>query len=367
MHLSRIPAVAGTYMRSPNFGSIVFKQSCPVNNSLSYTIVRCKHRKSIYKREEAKKLRFYVVTKYVEYLKNFDKVLAKNFPETVQTYRLFIDGTKEFIKDTKEYFRIIRILNTPGKSFANLLRREMELYQQMPKDMKKVAPVLIIFSIPFGSYVILPLAYMFPRYLLCSHFWNLKQKSEYQILSLKDRLTHNRPIFRHLQSQMYFLKPHCLYKSWKEVVGKIGSGVHPTVGEIAKCKELFMTEPYHLLYLSSNHIVHLLKMHDMSVGIFFRRSRLTERAYILKEMDKAIMREGGVHNLPIDALKKACYIRGLNPTNMKNEEMIKWLTDWIQLSSQVDKDSYSLLLHAPVLLSYNAPSNWMLIYKEKYD
>lgn len=43
---------------------------------------------------------------------------------------------------------------------------------------------------------------------------------------------------------------------------------------------------------------------------WFRRSRLYDRAYILKEMDLAIKREGGVHNLPTAALKKSCYIRG---------------------------------------------------------
>lgn len=50
-------------------------------------------------------------------------------------------------------------------------------------------------------------------------------------------------------------------------------------------------------------------MHTIHRG-WFRRTRLADRAFILTEMDKAIMREGGVHNLPIDALKKCCYIRG---------------------------------------------------------
>lgn len=50
-------------------------------------------------------------------------------------------------------------------------------------------------------------------------------------------------------------------------------------------------------------------MHDIHRG-WFRRTRLADRAKILREMDKAIMREGGVHNLPIDALRHACYIRG---------------------------------------------------------
>lgn len=51
--------------------------------------------------------------------------------------------------------------------------------------------------------------------------------------------------------------------------------------------------------------------------------------------------------------------------NMKNEEMVTWLTEWIKLSNKIDKDSYSLLLHSPVLLGYNAPANWALIYPPK--
>lgn len=50
-------------------------------------------------------------------------------------------------------------------------------------------------------------------------------------------------------------------------------------------------------------------MFELHLG-WFRRSRLYDKALILKEMDKAIMREGGIHNLPGEALKKACYIRG---------------------------------------------------------
>lgn len=50
-------------------------------------------------------------------------------------------------------------------------------------------------------------------------------------------------------------------------------------------------------------------MHEMHLG-WFRRSRLYDRALILKEMDLAIIREGGIHNLSEDALKKCCYMRG---------------------------------------------------------
>lgn len=108
----------------------------------------------------------------------------------------------------------------------------------------------------------------------------------------------------------------------------------------------------------------LLKVHNLHTG-WFRRLRLVDRAVILTEMDKAIIREGGTHNMPIEALKNACYIRGLNPLHMRTDDMVEWLNKWIAISSATDKENCSLLLHSPILLAYNETSNWSLIYKNK--
>ncbi|XP_044252605.1 LETM1 domain-containing protein 1 [Tribolium madens] len=322
------------------------------------------HRKSLYK-TESKKIRFFVVHRYLEYLKNYDKVLERSFPGAMRVYRVFTVGIKDFARDLKDYFRIVRILNSPTKGkFKSLTRREIELYHQMPKDMLKVAPVLLISALPLANYVIFPLAYLFPRVFLSRHFWNLQQRAEFNILDLRSRLVNNRPLFRCVQAELDKIRGHRLFCKWAEVLGMMGSGVQPKVEQILECKDLFTCEPYHLFYLKGKHVKHLLRIHDLHMG-WFRRSRLIERAVILQEMDKAIIREGGVHNMPQDALKNACYIRGLNPMNMRNEDMIDWLNNWIKISNVVDRESWSLLLHCPILLAYNEPSNWTLIYKTK--
>lgn len=190
----------------------------------------------------------------MDYIKNYDKHLEKHFPAAMKVYRGFVEGVKSFISDTKEYFKIIKVLNKSSYDFTKLLRREMELYDQLPKDMLKIAPVLVISSLPLG-YSIIPVVYAFPRQLLCSHFWNERQKAKFLLLDLTDRLVHNRPVFRYLQSQMDFLKPHCLYQPWGKILGQLGSGTQPTVKEIIHCKELFSDEPYHLFYLSHLHVV----------------------------------------------------------------------------------------------------------------
>lgn len=326
------------------------------------------HRKSVYKTEEAKKIRFYILNHFIEYLKNYDKILEKNFPTTMKTYKAFTVGVKTFSLETVEYFKIVMLLNSSKGNYAKLLRREIELYQQMPRDMMKVAPVIIFSALPFAFYVLLPLIYALPKQLLTSHFWNPEQKTKFEVEYLRDRLVHNKPIFRYLQLQLNFIKhsekDKAMFTKWSHVLGLLGSGGQPTVEDILACKELFTDEPYNLSYLSRNHVFHLLRLHNMHAG-WFRRTRLADRARLLIEMDRAIMREGGVHNLPLAALSKACYIRGLNTSNLDADYQIKWLTQWIHISSQINPDTYSLLLHCPVLLGYNEPSNWMLIYPKK--
>lgn len=54
--------------------------------------------------------------------------------------------------------------------------------------------------------------------------------------------------------------------------------------------------------------------------------------------------------------------RGLNPTNMSSVAMLEYLQNWLSVSREVDASSYSLLLHLPIFLAYNQPSNFHLIY-----
>lgn len=79
-------------------------------------------------------------------------------------------------------------------------------------------------------------------------------------------------------------------------------------------------------------------------------------------MDKAIGREGGVHNMPLEPLRNACYIRGLNPVNLSTDEMVEWLRDWIQISNTITVEHVTLFLHLPLFMGYNHPNNWKLIY-----
>jgi hypothetical protein len=69
-----------------------------------------------------------------------------------------------------------------------------------------------------------------------------------------------------------------------------------------------------------------------------------------------------LHSIFSIVVSQACFLRGLNPVTMKMEDMVHWLTQWISVSEAVDTTSLSLLLHCPILLGYNQPSNWILIH-----
>lgn len=188
-------------------------------------------------------------------MKDYEKHIEKRFPNAVGLYRSFMEGTRNFIRDVKLYYSIVRAINKKQKILSDFTRKEIELYDQLPRDMLKLTPILLFSALPFTNYVIFPLIYFFPKQLLSQHFWSIQQRVDFSRSFLHERLLHNKPIFRHLQEQLSKLKGHELYEPWRIVLGKIGSGLQPDVDQILQCKDLFINDPYNLSYLRGSHIV----------------------------------------------------------------------------------------------------------------
>lgn len=203
---------------------------------------------------------------------------------------------------------------------------------------------------------------MFPRHLLTSHFWSVQQRAEFQELFLKDRTSYNRKIFRLLQAKLETTRMSGYFKTWNYVLGLLGSGTHPSPEEILSIREIFMEKPYHIDYLSSSHLKYLCKLHGIH-SLYLKNIRLSEHVFTMHHMDLAIKSEGGVHNLSPEGLQHSCYLRGLNPATLSNEEMVEWLREWIKVSLVIGTENISLYLHLPILLSYNHPNNWRLTHK----
>ncbi|CAK1588471.1 unnamed protein product [Parnassius mnemosyne] len=339
-----------------NRSSIIVNAEC---NAYRYkTNERLKHTKAF--KNEKEKIRTYIVHRYIDYVKNYTKVIENRFPAAMHMYRVFSVGIKDFLRDLKTYISL-RLKITKDRGFSNMSRQELELFQKMPSDMWRIAPVLILSAIPFGNYIIFPLAFLKPKTLLCSHFWSIQQRAEFSIQDLKERLRSNRPVLRALQAKLDIIPDSDIKEKWRRVLALLGSGVHPTPMEVLACKDLFTTEPYHLGSLSYAHMGYLLKMHGLRRSIF-RTKKLKYRAFLLLEMDKAIIREGGIEILNTETLRNACQIRGLNSRNLSNQEMKDWLQKWLSISENIDGSAYSLLLHCPIFFAYNHPQNWVLIY-----
>ncbi|XP_072743889.1 LETM1 domain-containing protein 1 [Anoplolepis gracilipes] len=305
-------------------------------------------------------LKNYWFGRYMNYIKNYERTLEQKFPRTMQVYRVFSIGSKDVYMDLKRF--VLAIKKQGSNGIDSLTREELQLMYTMPKDLRKLSPLFLLSAIPFTNYIIFPLAIYFPRYLLTSHYWTLQQKLDFMLFDHKNRLKHNRPLFRCMQAELKTIKDQTLRIKWRDVIACLGSGTHPTTKNIMVCSELFSGSPYSLNTLKRKHMKELLAIHGMSLWRPFKRKRLMERGMLILRMDRAIVREGGVKAMPNEAMRWALSFRGVNPANMSIESMRSWLEQWLEVSASVDKNNISLILHNPILLAYNHTTNWILIY-----
>lgn len=100
----------------------------------------------------------YALDRFINYIKNYEQILEKKFPGAMRVYRVFMDGVKLFGRDMIDFVKIRSSMVVGTRDIDTLSRRELELYYQMPNDMRKVGPVLLISAIPFAHYVTMPIA-----------------------------------------------------------------------------------------------------------------------------------------------------------------------------------------------------------------
>ncbi|KAK8774036.1 hypothetical protein V5799_011430 [Amblyomma americanum] len=298
----------------------------------------------------------YVISKFKFFLEGYDKILKK-FPVAYRLHQVFLVGTRDLYQDVRNYMKISQDLRA-GKSVRELSRKELELYYQVPRDILKVAPTLLVISLPGTNFFMFPLVYLFPRQLLTWQFWSLEQRVDYSVAAQKKKVYSFRSVFRHLQSKVPQGEQG---ETLLGVFHKLGSGTHPTVAEVLAIKQYFSTKPLSLSSLSRNHLVALCRIHGKSTFFLGRKRRLWKHGGFVREMDLAMAREG-LGQMDLSELRWACFLRGINPMGLSKRDMVLWLQDWIHISSNIEGDCISLLLHCPVLLAYNAPSNWILIH-----
>lgn len=103
-------------------------------------------------------IRGYALKRFINYIKNYDQVLEKNFPGAMRVYRVFMDGVKLFGRDMVKLVKVRSKIAIGEIDYDTMTRHELELCHQMPRDMRKVGPLILISAIPFAHYVTMPIA-----------------------------------------------------------------------------------------------------------------------------------------------------------------------------------------------------------------
>ncbi|XP_018019189.1 uncharacterized protein LOC108675672 [Hyalella azteca] len=349
----------------------------------------------------------YVISRYSWYVERLQKSLENEMPRTFRMFRIFSVGLKSFIKDFTGYVRVLVTLSFPSGRLEGLSRQQLELYHFMPHDMVKVFPVLLISAVPFGQNLALPLGYFFPRQLLCRHFWDLQQSHDFAMRDLRRRVQHARPVFRCLQASVEGVEPLGQRVRMQSVCHLLGSGRHPRQEQVLQLQQLFSDAPYSLRKMKHHHSRSLLKLHGLSAAL--NRKRLRDHARWLLCHDRALAHEAGalvpvsappalgdcpvppflegspastladdssaghtvwgpsreatrnLASLHVSDLKTSLLIRGISPIGLDSSAMAELLSRWLSVSLLLTEADSSLVLHLPVLLFYNHPTNMALV------
>ncbi len=250
-------------------------------------------------------------------------------------------------------YSVLSETNDWNKACTTLSRRQLELYMTLPTDLKRVAPVLVVSALPMAQNVVFPLALMFPKQLLSSHFWTPEVRK--QIVAEQQLARHQfyRRLLRDLiraSKQQDNLKMKGLLKTLTaEREHPSPEQILQVVGEFSEKERGFLR----LSALNSLHVKHLMSAHGLD-DWFWWRYKLTQYANLLHHIDLAILREGGVGYMGDADLRYVCLWRGLNATeDVSRAEMLDYVGRWMAVSEKLSTDCPSLLLHLPLLLGYN--------------
>ncbi|XP_052813626.1 LETM1 domain-containing protein 1-like [Mya arenaria] len=305
------------------------------------------------------KLWRYVVKSLKKLVETSEKKLEKNLPKVYKAYET-VKCVRFITADAKVYFSVTTDLWT-GKELHTFTRRELEIYQEMPRDFVKVALLLAVASIPFVGNGIFVIGYWFPHVFFTHHLWNENQKQEFGQINLKHRINHYHQVLREIDHIAYRNTEGAIRDSIMTILDKIEHSGHPSPEELLSVREQFQSAPFSLEYLSTRYSRLLSKVNSLRKS----REKLEQDCLITLHIDRAMVKEG-IDDMQDTEMCRACLKRGLNPYGLSREERIKFLQAWTTISQNLDEKGLSLLLHCPVFLTYNAPTNINLMKGKRY-
>ncbi|WAR10771.1 LTMD1-like protein [Mya arenaria] len=161
-------------------------------------------------------------------------------------------------------------------------------------------------------------------------------------------------------------------KLWRYVVKSLKKLVETSEKKLEKNLPKVLREIDHIAYRNTegairDSIMTILDKRLLSKVNSLRKSRekLEQDCLITLHIDRAMVKEG-IDDMQDTEMCRACLKRGLNPYGLSREERIKFLQAWTTISQNLDEKGLSLLLHCPVFLTYNAPTNINLMKGKRY-
>ncbi|XP_050525025.1 LETM1 domain-containing protein 1 [Daktulosphaira vitifoliae] len=282
--------------------------------------------------------------------------VEKISPSAAKYARIGVFGCKYLYKDCQVLIFAYKKIFTSGLS--SLTYEELEMKYRLPMQLLRLTPILIFWPIPFTNFLLFPLAFIFPKYLLSEHFWSEEQLKQFWTHDQKKCYEQNVRIFEHLSLMAEECSDDMLLK-WFRVIECLAAGGVSPIDDIQYAIPVFSMFPYRFSTLPRQHITVLLKLYNMHRGLR-RRVRLKKLAQYIQLMDRAIEAKGGPEELTQRQLQWACLFRGLNPFSSNKDNLVSYLNNWLKVSSKIDKDTLSCILHCQVLLALNRPENDIL-------
>ncbi|KAL4217010.1 LETM1 domain containing 1 [Mactra antiquata] len=301
----------------------------------------------------------YTVNKFTYVVEKYEQKLEKKSPKAFNVYKT-IKSIRYIASDTKDYFSVTKDI-WAGRELHTFTRRELEIYQDMQKDMWKIVSLLVLATIPVIGNAFVVIGYMFPKRLFTHHLWNEAQKEEFGQYYLTTRLTHYHNVLEHLDKQVYKISKKEAQQNLLDILHKLQTSQHPTVDEVLQVKSFFSKYPLSIEELPTLYIRQLGKI----IGDTERRYHLRHSGLILLHIDRAMVREG-IENMTDQDICKACLKRGLNPYGLVKEERVQFLRTWTDITKELDETNVSLLFHCPVFLTYNKQTNITLMKGKRY-
>uniref|UniRef100_H2Z8I9 Letm1 RBD domain-containing protein n=1 Tax=Ciona savignyi TaxID=51511 RepID=H2Z8I9_CIOSA len=309
----------------------------------------------LYKRNEPQKYKNTIKKFIFNAGMMIDNLVESISPAAKKYMDNIVAGFKLEWSNIKSYWKISKRKYEHPSSYITY-REDMIIYN-LNRDGIKVAPLLPIFMMPMGLFIIFFPVYFFPRHVLPQTFWTSSQRYKFLSSLHRDRVHQYSVIIHHMN--YHKLNSDSTTQYGLEGISLVLSGGNiPSNNDLlTKMRPLFKQpdSPFDvdkMVYVLLRAFCHTIMVSPYQPASWIRY-RLRKNASLVLRLDHKLRRERILHNLSNKEISEAAMMRGIDGAQLSREAQIYWLQNWLQLTPGCDDGDVWFILHAMVLLSYN--------------